>query len=233
MSETGFFAQKQRSPAGLTLVILLHAALIAAVILVKGPAFQRILHPPIDVTLVPITPDPPPDHQPPPRPDQPPPEQHFDQPPPLNQIPSPGPTAHADPGPTQLALNEGTGTIDVPVLPPPPPPPIPVRRAAQIDPSSQLQPPYPPSEQRAERDGRVQVRVTIGPDGRVIDVTLVSATSDAFWLVTRQQALRHWRFRPATVDGRPVEEGRVPDPGPGLKAGRSPPLPLWERVAQS
>ena len=41
MPETGFFAQKQRSPTSLALVILLHAALIAAVILIKGPAFQR------------------------------------------------------------------------------------------------------------------------------------------------------------------------------------------------
>jgi protein TonB len=95
------------------------------------------------------------------------------------------------------------------VLPPPPPPPIPVRHAAQIDPSSQLQPPYPATELRAQRDGRVQVRVTIAPDGRVIDVALISATSDAFWRETQQQALHHWRFRPATVDGRPVEDTRV------------------------
>jgi hypothetical protein len=27
--------------------------------------------------------------------------------------------------------------------------------------------------------------------------------------VTREQALRHWRFRPATVDGRPVQDTRV------------------------
>jgi protein TonB len=208
MPETGFFARKQRSPASLGLVVLLHAALIAAVILVKGPAFQRILNPPFEVTLVPINPDPPPD-PPPPRPDQPtPPNQHIDRAQPLNLIPDPGPLVAADPGPTQLALNEGGGTVVIPQRPPEPVH-VPVRHAAQIDGSSRLQPAYPSAEIRAGRDGRVQVRVTIGPDGRVVDVAMISATSDAFWLATRQQALHYWRFRPATVDGRPVEETRT------------------------
>ena len=50
--------------------------------------------------------------------------------------------------------------------------------------------------------------MTIGPDGRVTAVERLSATSDAFWRVTQEQALRHWRFRPATLDGRPVEDSK-------------------------
>lgn len=207
MPETGFFAQKRNSPTSLGLVILLHAALIAAVILVRSPAFERLTHPPTVVTLIPEPTDPPRD---PPRPEQPQqPQERLDQPPPLNPTPPTGPAVDNRPPPNQLAgETAGSGIVDIPRLPPEPPA-LPVRRAARIDPSSQLQPPYPPSELRAERDGRVQVRVTIGPDGRVTDVALISATSDAFWLVTRQQALRHWRFRPATVDGRPVQETRT------------------------
>jgi protein TonB len=210
MSETGFFAQKQRSPASLALVVLLHGALIAAVVLIKGPAFQRLIDT-TTVRLIPIQPDPPPvQPPPPPHPERPqPPDQQIDQPRPLNQTATQQQTVYRDPGPTQMALNEGSGTNVTPVLPPPPPPPVPVRRAAQIDSASRLQPPYPPSEIRAGRDGRVQVRITIGPDGRVVDVARLSATSDAFFQATREQALRYWRFRPATVDGRPVEETRV------------------------
>ena len=207
MSETGFFAQKRGSPTGLGLVVLLHAALIAAVILIKGPAFQRILHPPIEVTLIEPQADPPVD-PPRPQPDRPQqPRETFDQPPRVIATQTTGPTVTTPPEPVRIATTVGTGTVDIPRLPPDPPPLV--RRAAQIDPSSQLQPPYPPSELRLQRDGRVQVRVTIGPDGRVIDVVLLSATSDAFWRVTQQQALRHWRFRPATVDGRPVEETKT------------------------
>jgi protein TonB len=36
-------------------------------------------------------------------------------------------------------------------------------------------------------------------------VEKIAATSEAFWRATERHALRHWRFRPATLDGRPVE----------------------------
>src|SRR6201999_3474949 len=93
----------------------------------------------------------------------------------------------------------GTGTL--PTLPADPPR-SPVRREAQIDPRYRdaLQPPYPPAEQRLDHDGEVRVRVPIGADGRVIGVDQLSASSPAFWEATRQQALRRWRFRPATED---------------------------------
>jgi protein TonB len=208
MPETGFFAQKRNSPASLGLVILLHAALISAVILIKSPAFQRLTRQPTVVTLIdnPVTPPP---ERPRPQPDQPRPRQEpFDHVDPVVDTHPIGPTVDTHQQNVGIASNTADSGIGVvPVQPPPPPPPV--RRAAQIDSSSQLQPPYPSSELRAQRDGRVQVRVTIGPDGRVIDVSLVSATSDAFWRVTREQALRHWRFRPATVDGRPVQDTRV------------------------
>ena len=209
MPETGFFAQKQRSPTSLALVILLHASLIAAVVLIKGPAFTRLMET-TNVRLIPIDPDPPPVQPPPPRPNQPHPQpvETIDHVRPMDTIPlgPPVDTSHQN----TVIASTSVGN-DIPTLPvePPRPIPSPVRHAAQIDPSSQLQPPYPATELRAQRDGRVQVRVTIGPDGRVVDVVLLSATSDAFWQTTRQQALHHWRFRPATVDGRPVEDTRV------------------------
>jgi protein TonB len=86
-----------------------------------------------------------------------------------------------------------------------------LRVDAQFDPrfASALQPPYPLIEQRKEREGQVRVRVTIGPDGRVAAVQKVSATSDAFWRVTQRQALSRWRFKPATVDGSPVQSSKV------------------------
>ena len=36
-------------------------------------------------------------------------------------------------------------------------------------------------------------------------VEKVRAASDAFWRATQRHALRHWRFTPARVDGKPVE----------------------------
>ena len=85
------------------------------------------------------------------------------------------------------------------------------RVEAQFDPryADDLQPPYPPSEQRLERDGIVRVRLTIGSDGRVKTIERLSATSDAFWRSTQRHALARWRFRPATLDGSPVESSKV------------------------
>jgi periplasmic protein TonB len=68
-----------------------------------------------------------------------------------------------------------------------------------------LQPEYPLIEQRLGNEGRVTVRVLIGTDGRVTQVEPVSFTSEAFLEATRKQALKKWRFSPATRDGVPVE----------------------------
>jgi periplasmic protein TonB len=64
-----------------------------------------------------------------------------------------------------------------------------------------FQPDYPASELRAQRDGRVSVRVLVGADGRVKAVEQVSATSPAFFDATKRQALSKWRFKPATRGG--------------------------------
>ena len=61
----------------------------------------------------------------------------------------------------------------------------------------------------ATGNGTVRIRVTIGTDGRVRAAERVSATSDAFWAAAERQALTRWRFRPATVDGRPIESTRT------------------------
>ncbi len=94
-----------------------------------------------------------------------------------------------------------------PSPPPPPPPPAPVRREVQVDPryAGALQPPYPPDQLRAQRRGRVRVRVTVAPDGRVTAVQRLEETNESFGRATERQARSHWRFRPATLDGRPVQ----------------------------
>ncbi|NIJ65761.1 protein TonB [Sphingomonas leidyi] len=84
-----------------------------------------------------------------------------------------------------------------------PPKPAPALVGARRDPryADAFQPNYPASELRAQRDGRVSVRVLVGPDGRVKAVEQVSATSAAFFEATKQQALSKWRFKPATRGG--------------------------------
>lgn len=209
MTGTGFYEQKTVRPGGLALVIAMHAAAFAALVLVKT-SVEAGASPITRIFDVPL-----------PRPtEEPPPEQQRDQPErqpttiervrPIVDTDVPRPTVADPPLPPlppttnsgrEIALADGTPDLPVPA----------VRIEAQVDPryAGDLQPPYPPSEESAQREGRVRVRITIGADGRVKAVQRISATSDAFWRATERHALARWRFRPATLDGRPIESSKV------------------------
>ena len=111
----------------------------------------------------------------------------------------------------QLDPGIGSGTGEGPAIVDPPKPPPPVLTQPGIDPryARDFQPGYPPAERRAGREGVVVVKVLIGVDGRVRDIQQVAAASDEFWRVTRDRALAHWRFKPGTRDGIPVEAWRT------------------------
>jgi protein TonB len=222
MYANGFFEERRRSPASLATVIGLHAAAVGALVLFGTTTFVREKDRTPIVISIPNPEDPPPVPPPPPRrPNDPAPMQQSRldrtlEPPLVSQ----GPTVAGPPltpqqpvgpiGPQRIE----TAEVVTPHIPPP------VRRAAQVDSNyaDALQPPYPPNEERMQRGGRVQVRITIGANGRVTAIEQMSATSEAFWRATQRQALSRWRFRPATVDGRPIESTmtmtvtfRIPD----------------------
>lgn len=221
MAENGFLAQKPASPLSLGAVLLLHGAAIAALLLMKGPGWLTAPTPPLVVTPVPLDKPPPP--EPLPEPDtkvpQNAPLSRLDVPP--RVVPTPVPNissepARVPPGPViGTNPNPNPGLAARPAIEPSirveRPIPQPVRVEAQFDPrfANALQPPYPVSEERAEREGVVRIRVTIAPSGSVIAAERVSATNDAFWRTTERQALSRWRFRPATVDGRPTQSSKV------------------------
>ncbi len=87
----------------------------------------------------------------------------------------------------------------------------PVLIGAKLDPryASALQPDYPGSMIRAEKEGQVVIRVRIGTDGRVKEAIIVSATTDDFAAATQKQALSKWRFKPGTRDGVAEESWRT------------------------
>lgn len=89
-----------------------------------------------------------------------------------------------------------------------PKPPIPIFKAAQRDTrfAQTFQPEYPVGKLRLEIEGNVTVRVLIGTDGRVRQVQVLRATDPDFARATEKQALKAWRFKPATRDGLPVED---------------------------
>lgn len=111
-----------------------------------------------------------------------------------------------DPPSREVLVDPGPATIIAE-----PPLPLPPLIGAQQDPrfARDYQPEYPSTELRAQRDGKVSVRVLIGVDGRVKAIEQVSATSAAFFEATRRQALAKWRFKPATRGGVPQESWKT------------------------
>jgi protein TonB len=210
MPEGAFFEQKRLSPTSLGIVIALHGAALTALLLAKNEIIVTRSSIP-DVFLIPDKKDPPPEPERP-MPDKPLPKQQVTY---IKPVVEPKLQQ-----PTDLTYVERPvvvpPTFDPPPQPrfdPPAPPPVekaePVRTGPVMRPGVERQPPYPASEQRAGVEGSVTVRLVIGADGRVKSVTKVSGTNDAFFRATERQALRHWRFKPAMIDGKPVESSQT------------------------
>ena len=201
-----FTGGRRFNPAGLLAAVGINAGVVAA-LMIAAPYVARAPDDTLETTNVPLPPPPEPiDIKPPqPRTSAARPERIDTVDPVIPRPADDGPIVFADPlppvpGPTGTATGTGDGTgtaID------PPAPPAPVIVAPGLDPryAGDLQPDYPAAERRMGNPGKVTVRVLIGPDGRVKQVEPVSATSDAFFRATRDQALRRWRFRPGTRDG--------------------------------
>lgn len=69
-----------------------------------------------------------------------------------------------------------------------------------------FQPNYPPSLLVKEIEGSATIRVLVGIDGRVREAIVVSATHPDFGRAAVRQALKSWRFKPATRGSEPVED---------------------------
>lgn len=204
MQREGYAQRKSLSPTALTATIAIHAAGLAAILLIRGDYVPSLK--PAIFTTIPILSDPPP---PPPTNVDPPKsrgrvERPVDQPKPVQ--PTRTDSAEIIIRPVDPILPSGGGAdpvIEATRIDPPAP--------VLVDPSPDprfagaFQPPYPPAMQRMGREGKVVVRVLIGSDGRVKSANIVASDDEAFSSVTLRQALSRWRFRPATRDGAPVE----------------------------
>ncbi|MES2498316.1 MAG: energy transducer TonB [Pseudomonadota bacterium] len=202
MTNGGFLDQgNNTNRTGLTLVIAGHAAVLAAIILIPPETFRKITYLPTIVDSIRETTPPP-----------------VDPPPPTAQ-----PREQARPATVDTIIKtsgDPVQTIDIRPMPPEPLPPLPQQIPATIEPRilpatidpsamARFQPDYPSELVRAELEGTATVRVLVGADGRVRAVEMVSATHPGFFDATKRQALRYWKFRPATKDGVATESWRT------------------------
>ena len=154
-----------------------------------GQPIKRVVPPPPPTTVVPLPPV-----EPAPPSDL----------PPVTGAPSDGPgegTGREGTG-TGTGLGEGDGpstgpgTEDAgPVFPTPE-----MTRPVLL---SKVEPEYPTTARLARMNGRVVVQAVIGLDGAVESVEVLSSTSPLFDDAARD-AVKRWKYRPATMDGQPV-----------------------------
>ena len=76
-------------------------------------------------------------------------------------------------------------------------------------PEAELKPPYPQSKLLSEEEAVLSLKLTIDQSGRVVAVDPVGRTDAAFLTAARRHLLAHWRYRPASEDGRAVSSSTV------------------------
>lgn len=90
--------------------------------------------------------------------------------------------------------------------PPVEPPTRPRIVHTQIDPAMlirRIEPVYPPLARQIRKNGRVELRAIIGTDGMIRSLQVVSG--DPLFLLSAQEAVEQWRYRPTVLNGQPVE----------------------------
>jgi protein TonB len=67
-----------------------------------------------------------------------------------------------------------------------------------------LQPVYPPGARMRGIEGEVQVEFVVQPDGTTAGLEVVSSRPGELFVPAALRAIRRWRFRPGTQDGKAV-----------------------------
>jgi protein TonB len=178
------------------IVALIHVALGYA--LITGLAYSAVKKAIERVTTVDIEEEVPEEEPPPPPPDE-------VQPPPI-VAPPPPISLNVSPPPIQTVVTPPPPAPVIPIArpaPPPPPPPAPSRaRGATPDGlsrwSARIQEQYPARAVRDEIEGRVGVRVSVGPNGRVADCSVTSSSGSSILDDAACSGMRSYaRFNPA------------------------------------
>lgn len=201
-------AQRRSSPNAMLAIIAAHVAVIAVVMSAKmelGPVIKRT---PIDIFWVPKPVQPAEEVKP--RVEQPPRESTLSQPQP--QLPLP-PTGSDGLDSTPTLPNPGPlvgPSIDPGPRVDPLPLPSPVKLEAKLlTPASELKPPYPESKLASGEEALLRLRLTIDERGRVVAVEPVGQADRVFLAAARRHLMAHWRYKPASQDGRAIVSSEV------------------------
>jgi protein TonB len=193
-------AGRSGSPRTLALILIGHAALIAAVMSAKMGVIHVDGVTPTEVFNIPIDPPTPPEPKPPEaQPNQP---SFIERPVTLIDVPQVTQTLPIDRGPPIVPWNPPVIGDGPPLPPANPVKATPVRVAAIFStPENAIRPPYPTSKIRLQEEATLRLRLSIDARGRVTSVEPVGAADPEFLAAARRHIIRAWRYKPATEDG--------------------------------
>ena len=226
---------KRHSSVSAAVSVALHVAVIVIVSLgLLKHSHDDVEKPPVIIELVRPKPEPPP---PPPKPEPPKPEPPKPKPPKPEPV-RPEPPRPAPPAPVPTPPPAPSPAVSVPETKPAPQPPepapapaprpAPVPQAPPAPPAppaktdgsisasysaSNAKPVYPTMSKRMGEQGTVMLRVLVKSDGSAANVEVKSSSGFPRLDQSAVEAVKSWRFNPATLDGKPVDEWyQVPIP---------------------
>jgi len=203
-------AGRRSSPNAMLFIVAVHIAAIAALMSAKMDLPIPLIDKPLRIDLIPELPPPPPveEHRAA-RPSRPVqneqiyrPDRHV-----VTDV-----TDRTQVDTTDKVVPDDSLTIGKTVDPPPhvTVTPLPVRAGALLlTPASQLRPPYPEMKLLNEEEAELRLRLSITADGRVASVDPVGKADPVFLDAARRYIIGHWRYQPATVDGRAIATSLV------------------------
>ncbi|MFL6729257.1 MAG: energy transducer TonB [Sphingomicrobium sp.] len=200
--------ERRPHPNAMLAIIAAHVAVAALVMSAKMDLPIRILpEPPIKIDLIHETDPPPPN--PVQNPTKPQPQQPITITRPEPILPLPMPQDPVIPS-TGTAKPEPTGqvAVNIPVYRPAVHNPV-KHGATLLTSGDDLKPPYPSSKLLTEEEAVLTLRLSIDERGRVVAVEPVGKTDPVFLAAARRHLLAHWRYRPASEDGRPLASSAV------------------------
>lgn len=198
-------AGRHKNLTGLTVVALLHVALLAAFL--HGSKMTIFRAAPSVIELTPAPDMPPPREMPIPV-DMPPPaapQQILVPLPELPVAPNPAPTVTAHPMTDQLPPQAAATGPATTAASGPAAKAAPVRIAAVVDASACAKPDYPKNSLRNGDTGTVTLTLLVGIDGRVADSKVEKSSGFRELDRAAQQGLSLCKFKPGTLDGAPYQ----------------------------
>lgn len=180
---------------GIGLVILLHIAVIYALVSGLARRTVEVVRAPIVTEIIdaprPVRPEPPP-------------------PPPQLTVPAPvfvpPPEIYIQQPPAPPKSSAITAVAPVRPLAPPLPAVAPVRVEPRLDAAHSREPDYPSLSRRLGEQGTAVIQILVDVDGRVIDAKLLQSSGhDRLDQAALAGVRNTYRFLPGTLDGKPAQ----------------------------